>query len=739
MNAKQKYICIHGHFYQPPRENAWLEVLETQDSAAPFHDWNDRINYECYAPNARARILNSEGYIYNISNNYAKISFNFGPTLLSWLEKSDPDTYQAILDADQQSQEQFNGHGSAMAQVYSHMIMPLANARDKHTQVAWGVRDFEQRFGRKPEGIWLAETAVDMDTLEVLADFDIKFTVLAPRQAKAVRPDDASDWINLHHAGVDPRRPYRCKLKSGREISLFFYDGNVSQGVAFEGLLNNGPRFAERIKNTLDRDNSVQLAHIATDGESYGHHHKKGEMALADCLHHIEQDSEVALINYAYFLELFPPSWEVEIHDNSSWSCVHGVERWRSNCGCNSGGRPGWNQQWRAPLRDTLDWIRDTLIPVYEKEASPWLKDPWAARDDYIDIILDRSDEQWQRFQEKHTVKALCEAEQIKLSRLLEMQRQAVLMYTSCGWFFDEISGLETNQILQYANRAIYYAKQVGGIDLHESFVERLSKAPSNVYDNGAVSYEKYVAPARVNLERVGMHFATASLFVKFPEKMKLFNYTTESDKLERIVAGQQRLAMGKVSIRSIITRSRKQFAFAALHLGQQNIIGNISTDMSDEDFAAMEEAVIKAFKTPDLGKAIGEMQEYIGSDKFSIWHLFRDQKRRVLKGITDASMQEVERDFRDIYNSNYQLMTGMLNSDIPVPEVYEVAIKYVLNKDLQQFFRQQVLDRRQLRHLVEEFEKWKVELTHVSEISLEAAERLFQAQQVIMSHPDHQ
>jgi hypothetical protein len=618
------------------------------------------------------------------------------------------------------------------------MIMPLANPRDKYTQVAWGISDFESRFGRKPEGIWLAETAVDMATLEVLADFDIKFTILAPRQAKAVRPSADADWINLHHAGVDPRRPYVCKLDSGREISLFFYDGNVSQGVAFEGLLNNGPRFAERIKNTLDRDDSVQLAHIATDGESYGHHHKKGEMALADCLYHIEKDPEVTLTNYAHFLELYPAEWEVEIYDNSSWSCVHGVERWRSNCGCNSGGRPGWNQEWRAPLRETLDWVRDMLEPIFEQEAKPFLKDPWAARNDYIQVVLDRSDEQWLLFQQKHALKPLSEKEQIKLSRLLEMQRQAILMYTSCGWFFDEISGLETNQILQYANRAIYYAKQVADLDLHAEFIQRLAKAPSNVYENGAVSYQKFVEPARVNLERVGMHFATASLFVKFPEKMKLFNYTTESEVLERIVAGEQRLALGRVSVRSLITRSRKRFSFAALHLGQQNIIGNISTDMSAEDFETMQQAVIQSFKTPDLGRAIGEMQEYLGSEKFSIWHLFRDQKRRVLQGITNASMREMERHFRDIYNGNYQLMTGMLNSDIPVPDVYQVAIKYVLNQDLQNFFRQKYLDRRQLRHLVEEFEKWKVELTRVSEISLEAAERLFQAQNAILPHPDH-
>lgn len=732
MKKTPKYVCIHGHFYQPPRENAWLEVLETQDSAAPFHDWNERINFECYAPNAEARILNDKGYIYKIVNNYARISFNFGPTLLSWMEKADPVTYQSILAADRQSLEYFDGHGSALAQVYSHLIMPLANERDKHTQVVWGMRDFEHRFGRKPVGIWLAETAVDKATLEVLCDHGITFTILAPRQAKAVRPKAGADWIQLPHAGVDPRRPYRVQLDSGRSITVFFYDGQVSQGVAFEGLLNSGPRFAQRIVNTLDNSDEVQLAHIATDGESYGHHHKRGEMALADCLRYLEKAPNVTLTNYAAFLAAEPPVWEAEVYDNSSWSCVHGVERWRSNCGCNSGGNPGWTQAWRAPLRDTLDWLRDQLIPIYEREAATLLKDPWVARDAYIEIILDRSDKQWERFLAQHAQRTLTEDEQIRVSRLLEMQRQAILMYTSCGWFFDEISGLETNQILQYANRAIYYAQQISGIELHNTFLEKLATAPSNVHENGAASYKKFVEPARVDLVRVGMHFAIASIFEQFPEKMTLFNYTTESEVMEKMVAGNQRLVMGRVTIRSRITRSRKHFSFAALHLGQQNIIGNISTDMSRQAFDTLVEKAQEAFRSPDLGKVIALMQEYVGSEKFSIWHLFRDEKRKVLGEVTERSLSAIKRDFRHIYDSNYQLMTSMLNSDIPLPEAYKAAIKYVLNEDLENFFRQDELDRQQLRHLVEEFKKWDVDVTHVSELNLLASERLYRAQKTL-------
>ena len=333
MSNLNRYACIHGHFYQPPRENAWLEEVEIQDSAAPFHDWNERINYECYAPNTAARIEDDHGKIIKIINNYSRISFNFGPTLLSWMEKADHATYQAILKADKKSMERYGGHGSAIAQVYGHLILPLANLRDKQTQIIWGIKDFEHRFGRPPEGMWLSETAVDTETLEVLADQEIKFTLLAPRQAAAVRKLGEEEWINVNEGSLDTRQPYLCRLPSGKSIVLFFYHGGIAQGVAFEGLLNNGKQFAERVVSAFDGDHP-QLAHIATDGESYGHHHHRGEMALADCLNHIEESGWATLTNYGEYLEKFPPEFEIKIHENSSWSCVHGVERWRSACGC---------------------------------------------------------------------------------------------------------------------------------------------------------------------------------------------------------------------------------------------------------------------------------------------------------------------------------------------------------------------------------------------------------------------
>src|SRR5258706_2158862 len=513
MPSKNNFICIHGHFYQPPRENAWLEVIEVQDSAHPYHDWNERINAECYEPNATSRILDGEGVIRDIVNNYARISFNFGPTLLSWMEVYAKETYEAILEADKESLKNYNGHGSAIAQVYNHIIMPLANTADKQTQIVWGIRDFEYRFKRKPEGMWLAETAVDIGTLEALADNNIKFTILAPRQAKAIRKIGDEQWTEVNDKSVNSKRAYLCNLPSGKKIQLFFYDGDISQSIAFNGMLNDGKRFAERLLQAIDsKDDSAQLIHVATDGETYGHHHRHGDMALAFCLDFIENDERVNLTNYAQYLELVPTTYEAQIFENSSWSCVHGIERWRSDCGCNSGGKPDWHQQWRKPLRESLDWLRDTVNEIFDREGEKVLRDPAIARNDYINVVLNRNDNTVKKFLKSNMIDS---ASSTDVLRLMEMQRHAMLMYTSCGWFFDEVSGIETTQVLQYACRVIQLASQTGGVDLESEFSKRLELAPSNVpaLKNGNEIYLRFVVPARPNLKRVGMHFAVSSIF----------------------------------------------------------------------------------------------------------------------------------------------------------------------------------------------------------------------------------
>lgn len=722
--SEHKYICIHGHFYQPPRENAWLEFVELQDSARPFHDWNERINFECYAPNSAARILDQEGYIKKIFNNYIRISHNFGPTLLSWMEKADPSTYNAILQSDQKSMERYHGHGSAIAQAHSHLILPLANERDKHTQVLWGIRDFEYRYARKPEGMWLAETAVDTATLEVLAAHDVKYTILAPRQGKAFRKIDDVNW----QEGIDPKRPYLCKLPSGKSIVLFFYDGSLSQEVAFKGILNNGKNFAKRLLESFDDRDEPQLVHIATDGESYGHHHRYGEMALADCLNDIEKNSAVQVINYGAYLEKFPPTYEAQIHDNSSWSCAHGVERWRSDCGCKTGGRPEWNQRWRQPLRDTLNWLRDQLIPIFEKEGTKILVDPWNARNEYIKVLLNRNDHTVDYFIKENCKKHPSEASKTKLLRLMEMQRNALLMFTSCGWFFDEISGIETNQILQYALRAIYYARQISGKDFHPEFIKRLEAAPSNVHENGATAYKKYILPSEVGLKRAGMHFAVASLFEKNPDELSLFNYTATNEAFERVEAGIQKFAVGRTTMKSDVTYSKKHFSFAVLYLGQQNMIGNISIDMDRKTFDEMHLNMTTAFKNTNLGEVIAYMQDYFGSEKYTIWHLFRDEKRKILQQITKKSLKQAENTFREIYNDNYQLMTGIQTSGIPVPATYLDAVQNVINTDLHMLFKQDKINLKLLTRLAVEIKKWQIKINDIAALNHQAGLAIFNA-----------
>ncbi|HMF75802.1 MAG TPA: DUF3536 domain-containing protein, partial [Bryobacteraceae bacterium] len=428
------YLCIHCHFYQPPRENPWLEEIELQDSAYPYHDWNERITAECYGPNLAARILDEQQRIARIVNNYSKISYNFGPTLLSWAAEHSPTEYKGIIDSDKQSQKYFSGHGSAVAQAYNHMIMPLASRRDKITQIRWGLDDFVFRFGRPPEGMWLPETAVDLETLDLMAEAGINYAILAPHQAKAVRPLEGGDWRDVSGSKIDPTRAYLVKTPSGRAINLFFYDGPISQAVAFEKLLHDGGGFAARLTGAFSSERTwPQLMHIATDGETYGHHHRHGEMALAYALNTVETRKTAKITNYGEFLALFPPTHEVLIINNTSWSCVHGVERWRSNCGCN-GGRPGWNQEWRRPLREALDWLRDHITPRFEALGAKLLSDPWAARDGYISVVLDRTSESRVRFGQQHFARILTAEEQVTVWKLMELQRHAMLMYTSCGW-----------------------------------------------------------------------------------------------------------------------------------------------------------------------------------------------------------------------------------------------------------------------------------------------------------------
>jgi alpha-amylase/alpha-mannosidase (GH57 family) len=692
-----KYVCIHGHFYQPPRENPFLEAVEVQDSAEPYHDWNERITAECYAPNAQSRLLDESQRIVRLVNNYGQISFNFGPTLLLWMESKAPNVLVDIQTADQYSRGRFGGHGSAIAQAYNHMILPLANTRDKATQVKWGIADFEKRFGRKPEGMWLPETAVDTASLEALASEGVKFTILAPRQAGKVRGENEKQWRDVTGEKIDPRRPYKVALPSGKQIAVFFYDGRISQGVAFEGLLDDGKRFADRLRSGFgDTQDAPQLVHIATDGESYGHHHTHGEMALTYALNDIERSGDVKLTNYAEYLELFPPKEFVEIVENTSWSCIHGIERWRSNCGCNASQRAGWTQAWREPLRNALDALRDELAMLFELHAKVLLRDPWRARDEYIRVILDRSDENVDKFLLEHAGRELNSSEVVRALNLLEMQRHAMLMYTSCGWFFDEISGLESVQVLQYAGRAIQLAREIlDDSSLEERFVARLSAAKSNLAEHRDAGniYEKWVRTAAVKLETVAGHYAVSSLFENYGDQTEIYCYQVDRQEYTHEAEGRSRLAIGRGVFTSRITRESKPLSFAVLYLGDHNIAGGVRVFQDPALFKQLCESLTSSFERADTAAVIRAIDDQFRELTFSLRTLFRDEQRRIIKLVLQDRQNAVSASFQGVYENHASLIRFLNALDMPVPPAFLAATNIALNDQLRKALEQPVID----------------------------------------------
>ncbi|MDR7435709.1 MAG: DUF3536 domain-containing protein [Armatimonadota bacterium] len=710
----ERYICIHGHFYQPPRENPWLEAVEPQDSASPYHDWNARITEECYAPNALSHILDEEGRTVEIVNNYARISFDFGPTLLAWLERNAHEVTTAILQADRESQTRYAGHGSAIAQAYTHMILPLASRRDKWTQVVWGVQDFAHRFGRLPEGMWLPETAVDLETLEILAAHGIRFTILAPHQAMRVRKIGTSRWEDVTGGKVDPTTAYLLHLPSGRTINLFFYHEPISHAVAFEGLLANGEEFARRLLSGFSAaKEGAQLVHIATDGETYGHHHRFGDMALAYALHTIESSGLARLTNYGEYLEKHPPEHEVEIFENTSWSCAHGVERWKSDCGCNTGMHPGWNQKWREPLREALDWLRDSLVTPFEVSAGELLRDPWKARDDYIHVLLNRSVEFVDSWLHNHAARPLSREEKVTVLKLLELQRHAMLMYTSDAWFFDDLSGIETIQVLRHAGRVLQLAQETLQKDLEPGFLERLEKAKSNIasYGDGRKIYEEFVRPAVVDLEKLVAHYAVSSLFESYPQQARVYCYIVDREDLRVFQAGEVRLAVGRVHVRSEITWESGQYSFGVLHFGDHNLNATVRRFQGEEAYEAMVEGIVGPFQRADFPEVIRCMDSHFQGKRYSLHSLFKEEQRRILERILEVTLAEAEASYRHIYEHYAPLMNFLHDLGIPLPREFQAAAEFVLNRSLRRALESEAFNPTEIHSILEEIRKRKVPL----------------------------
>ena len=711
-------VCIHCHFYQPPRENPWLESVESQDSAQPYHDWNERITAECYRPNGASRILDGQGRIAQIVNNYARVSFNFGPTLLSWMEARAPQTYEHILQADRDSRQRFSGHGSALAQAYNHIILPLANSRDKITQIRWGIQDFQHRFRRDPEGMWLPETAVDVETLELLSSAGIKFTILSPYQAGKVRHDSQAIWVDLHGQGIDPKRPYLCRLPSGRSIGLFFYDGSLARAVAFDKLLFDGADLARRLVSRFDPNGEpAQLVHIATDGEAYGHHHAHGDMALAYALDFVERNELATITNYGEYFAAHPPTHEVEILEKTSWSCVHGVARWQSNCGCNSTTHGHWNQEWRGPLRDALDWLRDNQASAYEGDAQRFLNDPWAARDGYIRLVLERPADTLPVFLEEYASRKLSEEETTRVLRLLEMQRHLMLMYTSCGWFFDEPSGPETVQVLQYAGRAVQLSEQLFGGDTEEQFLQRLESVSSNIaeFGNGRNIYERFVRTAMLDMFGAAAHYAISSLFDGYFKRESVYGYAADLHDAQVFAEGKMKLAIGSARITARSTRARLDFDFAVLCHGDHRLVSGIGLTSPGCEFQSFTQRASDIFSRGDVAGCWSAIEYYFGEKIYSLKSLFHDEQQRALAQLLSASLDDIDEVTRKLHEQHALEIRFLTERHVPLPAVLQTLGQFVVGNAIRRTLEEERPDFDQIRELLEIARRDRLSLTDSS------------------------
>ncbi|HBE53548.1 MAG TPA: glycoside hydrolase [Cyanobacteria bacterium UBA11369] len=688
------FVTVHGHFYQPPRENPYLDAIERQPSATPFHDWNERIHHECYRPNAFARILNEKGQLVGIVNNYEYMSFNIGPTLMSWLERYDVEVYQRILEADRKSAMRLDGHGNAIAQVYNHIIMPLANERDKYTQIRWGKADFRSRFGRDPEGMWLAEAAVDYPTLKALIAENIRFIVLAPSQALRCRPiatkeQPAPQWIEVGGSQIDPTRPYRCFLPGGDRtkdyIDIFFYDGPISRDLGFGDVLNSTHHLAGRLGGAIQANRTSQLIAVATDGETFGHHKREKERCLAYAFTQEFPQRGWNVTNYAHYLSMYTPTWEVELKPVTAWSCAHGVGRWQDDCGC--GAEKGWHQKWRRPLRDSLNWLRDRLVEVYEQVGSNLLGDPWQARDEYINVIRDRSKANVESFLQRHCIEKLTPSAEIDALRLLEMQRHSLLMFTSCGWFFEELSRPEGVQILRYAARAIQLAGEVAGVQLEKEFIRQLSFAPTNVeqYKNGAEVYRHLVLSAQVSLKQVAAHYAISSLFTAYPTEHRVYCYTAEQIDYQLQSMGPLSLAVGQLRLVSEITWESEHVTFAVLHLGGWDFHCCIQPFAGRRAYSELKHELFEALQQAGAAQTILAMHRLFkdadggATHPYSLQNLFAEERHRIMRLLSRETLKRLDQLYTQVYRDNYAVLMAFYRDELPVPPELQVAAEMAL------------------------------------------------------------
>lgn len=695
-------MVIHGHFYQPPRENPWIEQIEEEPSARPYHDWNSRIAAECYTPNGCARIYANHHLILDIINNYEKISFNFGPTLLAWLEAHAPLTYQRLLAADRQSLARL-GHGNAIAQAYNHVILPLATPRDRETEIIWGLTDFRHRFGREAEAMWLPETAADYPTLAALVDHGMKYVILSPYQARRVRPLAGGAWEPVEADTLDTTQAYRCFLPEGggavearRYIDVFFYNGRVASEISFGDLLGDSERLVDRLGQGFRPDlPRPQLLHVATDGENYGHHHNFGELAMAYALEKVAPQRGFTLTNYAAFLEVAPPRMRVELAlgpkgEGSSWSCAHGVGRWKEDCGCSTGGPPTWNQGWRAPLREAFDFLSGRLATLFEEEGAAFFKDPWAARNDYLEVILDRREETISQFFARHGVRELAPQDWYQPLRLLEMQRHALLMYTSCGWFFSELSGLETIQVMKYAARALQLGQRLTREPLEESFLKILEQAQSNLPSegNGRDIFLRRVKPAMGDFFKAVNQWAIS--WLKNRERQCphcIYHLRVKPLDHEVRTQGSLELAAGRVHITSGVTWREEIISFFTVHLGSYLYRTQIFPSPSLEDYLAFKEELFQVLaETPE--DLMPFLAARLGERYYTVHDIYQEEKVQIFVDLLAENREEVLGTLAHHFGDATPILRAMATEHLTVPRLYQALGEITLNRRLVQILR---------------------------------------------------
>ncbi len=686
-----KHVCIHGHFYQPPRENPWLEELEHESSAAPAHDWNERIAAECYGPNAASVVLDDDGKIVDLVNNYRSMSFNFGATLLRWMQKHAPAAYAAVLSADRDSAAQNHGHGNAIAQVYNHAILPLCNARDKRTQIRWGARDFELRFGRKAEGMWLAETACDVDTLAVLADEGIAFTILSPYQAKGWRFLDGSPWRSCEDGSIPTGRAYLHQRASGRPLHLFFYDGAIARGVAFERVLSDASHLIGSIDAAYHRRQTREreswLVHTATDGESYGHHFQRGDMALAAALSRLKRDPLVRLTNYGSFLAQNTVCAEAQVLDVSAWSCAHGVGRWQRDCGCNMHGGPGWNQRWREHLRAALDVLRDFLAPHFEEQMARFCRDPWEARDRYIDVVFDRT--LARQFAASQMRSSASTDDVVRFFRLLEMQRALLLMYTSCGWFFDDISGQESVILLKYAARALELASAAGLPSCTETFLAVLQRAESNVRAadgtkrSGRDIFCSLAQPAAASADSVVVSYALRALTQRNKRSDTLYAWRVTAHDEQRLTKGAVPCVVGRVALQDERTLDTRDHLYALAHFGGLDFRCSVKPFTPGTDLSAVMSRVRASAVEGNTQAVMRTLDDVFGPQVLTLKDAFLDLRQHAARSIAVDKMGLLLAVGRELVDNHRSLLGSLRDLGVDLAAHVATLVAFVASDRL--------------------------------------------------------